>query len=274
MSVNPLKQYFRRPSIYIQLPSNGLYYKPDVVEFPDNRELPVYPMTAIDEITAKTPDALYNGQAVVDIIHSCVPNIKNAWDINTLDFDTILIGIRIASVGDTMEISSKCPSCSEDSSYDINLVELLQQQERANYNIPLKLGELSIKFKPLTYKQTNENSKLQFELQKTVIMVESESDDEQRQKIMQESILKFNSYLIDLIVEMIEYIETPEQKVDSVEFIKEFLINCDRTQHNYVIDYGKNLGEKSKLKPINLRCMHCEHQYDHRLVLNITDFFD
>ena len=54
---------------------------------PENRELPVYPMTAIDEITYRTPDALFNGQAVVNVIHSCVPNIKNAWEIPGTDLD-------------------------------------------------------------------------------------------------------------------------------------------------------------------------------------------
>ena len=32
----------------------------------------------IDEITFKTPDALLNGQATVDVIQSCIPNIKDA----------------------------------------------------------------------------------------------------------------------------------------------------------------------------------------------------
>lgn len=58
---NPLQQYFRRPAIYIKLPSDGRYYSDGILSMPENHELPVYPMTAIDEITAKTPDALFNG---------------------------------------------------------------------------------------------------------------------------------------------------------------------------------------------------------------------
>ena len=50
MNTNPLKQYFRRPAIYIKLPSEGKYYPEGTIDLPDNKELPVYPMTAIDEI--------------------------------------------------------------------------------------------------------------------------------------------------------------------------------------------------------------------------------
>ena len=81
MADNPLKGYFRRPSIYIKLPSGGNYWPQGMLEMPENGELPVYPMTAIDEITYRTPDALFNGQALVDVIQSCIPAIKNAWAI-------------------------------------------------------------------------------------------------------------------------------------------------------------------------------------------------
>nr|NIU01198.1 hypothetical protein [Nitrosopumilaceae archaeon]NIU85959.1 hypothetical protein [Nitrosopumilaceae archaeon]NIV66026.1 hypothetical protein [Nitrosopumilaceae archaeon]NIX61800.1 hypothetical protein [Nitrosopumilaceae archaeon] len=54
MTDNPLKQYFRQPTIHISLPSNGKYYSEGSIEIPESGELPVYPMTAIDEITYKT----------------------------------------------------------------------------------------------------------------------------------------------------------------------------------------------------------------------------
>ena len=64
MENNPLRQYFRRPAVHVKLPSGGLDYPEGVIDMPPSGELPVYPMTAIDEITARTPDALYNGVAV------------------------------------------------------------------------------------------------------------------------------------------------------------------------------------------------------------------
>ncbi|MFZ9751439.1 MAG: hypothetical protein ACO3CN_04985, partial [Candidatus Nanopelagicales bacterium] len=58
-NTNPLARYFRKPAIYIRLPSNGEYWPTGSIEMPENRELPVYPMTAADEITYRTPDALF-----------------------------------------------------------------------------------------------------------------------------------------------------------------------------------------------------------------------
>jgi hypothetical protein len=90
---NPLSQYFRQPSIYIKLPSGGQFYPPGALDMPPNGELPILPMTAVDEITYRTPDALYNGVATVDVIRSCVPNIIDPWCIPVIDVDPLLIAI-------------------------------------------------------------------------------------------------------------------------------------------------------------------------------------
>ena len=63
MQNNPLRQFFRRPAVFFKLPSGGKNYAPGVLDMPENEEFPVYPMTAIDEISMRTPDALFNGSA-------------------------------------------------------------------------------------------------------------------------------------------------------------------------------------------------------------------
>jgi hypothetical protein len=119
MSINPLKQYFRRPAVYLQLPSGGKDYSEGVIDFTESGELPVYPMTAIDEITTKTPDALFNGTAMADLINSCVPNIKDPWQISSTDMDAILLAIKAASGSQNLEIDSTCPKCKEVSTYNL-----------------------------------------------------------------------------------------------------------------------------------------------------------
>ena len=73
---NPLSKYFRQPKLYIQIPSRGKYYQQGSIEYPENGELEVYSMTAKDELVFKTPDALLNGQATVDVIQSCIQKNK------------------------------------------------------------------------------------------------------------------------------------------------------------------------------------------------------
>ena len=87
MDNNPLKQYFRQPAIFIQLPSQGKFYKDGALVPTANGEYPVLPMTTLDEITYRTPDALFNGTAVANVIESCVPNIRDAWAMPGMDVD-------------------------------------------------------------------------------------------------------------------------------------------------------------------------------------------
>ena len=108
---NPLAKHFRQPVMYLKLPSNGRWWANGALEIPVTGEIPIYAMTAKDELMFKTPDALLNGQGVVDVIQSCMPNIKDAWRIPNLDIDVILIAIRIASYGHEMEFESTCPHC-------------------------------------------------------------------------------------------------------------------------------------------------------------------
>ena len=62
---NPLSSFYRAPKLYAKLPSLGKYYSEDIIEMPDSGELPVFAMTANDELLMKNPDALLNGEAVV-----------------------------------------------------------------------------------------------------------------------------------------------------------------------------------------------------------------
>ena len=101
---NPLTQYFRQPAIYIRLPSQGKFYPNGSLNMPPNGELPVLPMTSVDEITYRTPDALFNGSATVSVIKSCVPNIRDPWVMPSADMDAVLVGIRIASYGHDMDM--------------------------------------------------------------------------------------------------------------------------------------------------------------------------
>ena len=150
-NTNPLNKYFRTPSIYVRLPSGG-GYAPNIIEATQTGELGVMPMTAKDEIRFKTPDALLNGQGVVDVIQSCIPSVKDAWGIKSYDLDTLLIAVRIATYGETMDISYAVPGTALKGAHKVNLPSLLEQlnQTKIEKEIVLKDG-LKINKKPLDY---------------------------------------------------------------------------------------------------------------------------
>ncbi len=270
---NPLKQYFRRPAIYFALPSGGKYYAPGVVNIPPNGELPVYPMSSIDEISVRTPDGLYNGASTVSVIKSCIPDILDPWQLNSVDLEAVIIALRAASVDGKMEILSTCPACEEESKYDIDLLKLLAEKVDIDYDTPLNVGELSIYFRPLTFSESNDNGKRRFELEKMMMGIQDLEDIEQKQSLANEALKNMNGLLRDIIIQMIHYIKTPETTVYEKQYISEYLDQCDAKINKLVKDYSAELRQKNDTKPLHIKCIHCQNEYKQGLVLNFTDFF-
>ena len=270
---NPLKQYFRRPAIYLKLPSGGTMYSPSVLTIPESGELAVYPMTAIDEISAKTPDALYNGTALVDIIKSCIPDIKDPWAINSIDLDAILIAIRSAAGGNDMSVSSECPSCKELAEYAVNLIGILGQLKSADYNEELILNELSIKFRPLTYKEMNDAGTGQIEAQRMFVLLEKEEDETVRIKKTQQALKFITDITMRILSQTITHIKTPNAFVEEREYILDYLQNCDRDTYIAIREHNTNLKAQTEIKPLKIKCIHCQHDYEQPFTLNTSDFF-
>jgi hypothetical protein len=273
LSNNPLKQYFRRPSIYLKLPSGGSY-PPGVINMTDTGELPVYPMTAIDEITTRTPDALYNGTAMIDLMKSCIPDIIDPWRINSSDLDAILVAIKSASQGNELEIETQCPKCEEVSKYGVNLVGILSTLKSSDYSKELQIGDLSIRFRPLIYREMNEASLSQFEVQKMFANLETIQDEDERNKISQKAIKTITEVTMKILAKTMEYVKTPSGLVTEYEFIIDFLQNCDKNTYVAIRDYHTELKTSSELKPLNIKCVACGNDYKQPFVVNASNFFD
>jgi hypothetical protein len=271
---NPLRQYFRRPALYLKLPSGGKGYPAGAIDMPENGELAVYPMTAIDEITSRTPDALYNGVAVTEIIKSCVPNIKQPWEVLNIDMDPILVAIRIATNGQLMEVESTCPKCTESSKFDLNLTGVLGSFRPGDYDTPITDEDLQIKFKPLTYRQVNKAGEKQFEIQRILNQLDSILDPNERNAQTATVLKDINDMALELMLETIEYIKTPDATVFDKDFIREFLSNCNKNLYNQIKDKNIELRKSTELKPLDVKCLHCQHEFSQDLNINITDFFD
>lgn len=273
MSNNPLRQYFRRPVIYIKLPSRGRFYSDETITIPENEELPIYPMSAIDEITSRTPDALFNGQAVVDIIKSCVPCIHNPWNVSLMDLESLLIAIKIATSGEYMDINSTCPKCTHEATHSLNLVQVLGEHTKPITNFDYQINDLNITLRYLTYNESNKLNLEQYELQKVLKIYESYEDTEEKMKQTEEIFKKLSVINKKVMLASIESIQTPETLVTESEYISEFLDNCDRNTYNIIKDQIIKIKNDSQLQPLNLKCTNCEHEYQQSLVLNVSDFF-
>jgi len=269
-------KFFRQPAIYTRLPSNGKNWPAGSLNYPENGELPVLPMTAIDEITYRTPDALFNGEAVTGVIQSCCPNVINAWATPSIDLDVLLVAIRIASYGHSMDISSTCPSCGEEHDFGLDLRTVIDNLKSADFDQPLVKGDLQLHFRPLSYREMTNNSLKQFEQQKMLQAVNDNTEMPETDKIT-----RLNSMMKSLVEvtvtamsQSITEIRTPNSIVVEQAHIEEFLHNCDRNLFTAVRDYVIKLREDSELKPLNVTCPACQHQYTQVFTLDMANFFD
>jgi len=273
-NANPLAQYFRQPSIYITLPSGGKFYPPSSIEIPQTGQVPVLPMTAIDEITYRTPDALMNGQAVINVVQSCIPAIKNAWDIPAIDIDTILVAIRIASYGHEMEFGTRCPSCSHETEYSLDLRTILDGLKAPDYTESVRQGDIEIFFKPMTYKNLSDNNRIQFDEQRIFQSMPTEGDvDPQQLSAMAAALTKMTEITVTALSQSIQVIKTPSAMVSEPEYIAEFMKNCDRAMFSRIQEYVISHKTDAEMKPLKLKCVECQTEYEQAITLDMTSFF-
>ena len=270
---NPLTQYFRQPAIYIRLPSQGKFYPPGALNMPPNGELPILPMTSNDEITYRTPDALFNGTATVNVIKSCVPSIRDPWAMPSADLDAVLIGIRIASYGHVMDISTTCPSCESQEEISVDLRAVNDTMKIGNYDQNLTISDLEFWFQPITYKSVNQNNQVQMEQQQAMRLLDSDADEQTKLDQLNRSMVVINDTTTNTIANSIAAIKTPQAMVTETEFIADYLRNCDSKIFNQLKEHVIALKKNSEVKPLKLVCKECNHQYDQPFILDLSSFF-
>ena len=252
-NTNPLGKYYRQPQIYISLPSKGKYYGADVFTPTETGEIPVLPMTAKDELSFKTPDAMMSGQSTVDVIQSCVPNFKNAWKMVNYDTDAVLLAIRIATYGETMDVTYRVPVTNDEMSHTVNLPAVLEDLGRVNINdeATTKSG-FKIKLAPLDYQSLTQVQVAQFEQQKIYATVNNSALSEQEKSTQfVKSFKLLNNINFSMLVDSITEITTPEGStvVDKAQ-IKDFCDNCDANIINEIQDELAIVRAQAQVKPI------------------------
>ena len=99
------------PGIYVSLPSKGRWYSGEL-EMSADGEIEVFPLRAKDELRLKSPDALFNGEALVSVLENIVPGIPNVIDMPVADQNVIMCGAYLATYGNDYTLSITCPKCS------------------------------------------------------------------------------------------------------------------------------------------------------------------
>lgn len=252
----PLQKYYRQPSIYISLPSKGIYYSDSSFTPTQSGEIPVFPMTAKDEIAFKTPDGLINGESTVAVINSCVPNIKDPWQLVNYDLDVVLIALRIATYGEAMDITATIPGINEQMTHSVNLPAVLESIRNVKIkDIFTTKGGFVIKVTPLRYKEINKMQQDTFEQQKIVVSVQNSnmSLDEKNEKFA-DCFKKLTQLNFAALENAISEIKTPAGEiVTDKKQINDFIDNADSKLVKEIQDGVNTLRQQASIKPMQIQ---------------------
>jgi hypothetical protein len=274
--INPLKQYFRQFKLYIKLPGGTAYYAPDAINFTDSGEIGIMAMTGKDELILKNPDALLNGEALVEIIKSCAPAIKDPRILLTNDVDAIITAIRYATYNDSLETEIMCDKCSHQNLFKLDLQYALDNMSYLDeeYVVNLESG-ISIFVKPYGFPELLRGLRAQFEQNKLKRAIESETiSDEDRMKLFSDAFSEMSKITYDLICNSIVKVvdEGNNINVDNKDDIREFLQNIDKKSVDKISDLIKEINQIGIKRVFMATCEKCSNKWENEIDFNPVNF--
>jgi hypothetical protein len=273
-AANPLANYFRQPKIYLKLPSKGQFYPEGALDRSEIGEYAVYAMTAKDELMFKTPDALLNGQATVEIIKSCIPSIKNPWKMPSVDVDAALVAIRIATYGESMDVRANCPSCNAENEYAFRLTTYLEMLNAFEFQGQVSLGPLAINIRPYDYQEVTKSTIKAIEQRRIFDVINDENlSDEEKLDKFGTSFVKLTALTVDVIAGCIESIITPEGTVTDRTMIKEFIDNAPTDVFNSINEHVLEMKNQLDMKAQHVSCNECQTEFDVTITMDQSNFF-
>ena len=276
---NPLSKYFRKPGIYVQIPTGGRF-NPEI-EKTVLDEIGILPMTAIDEISMTNPDALLNGEAIVELIKSCVPSIPEPRELCNVDAELLFLAIKLATYGKDISHLHTCSHCKAQAEYNIDINQILDKFPEVKKLEPVEWGDLKIHIQPPKLESVTrlalidvEQARILNSIQKTAESNTGENNAElEMAKQFAISFRKVSKQNVDLLINSIHKIETPEGDVYEYEHIVEFIDNVPTS----VVKDVKNKIDSLDIKTTDLSvfefvCEECNEADKVNFELNPVNF--
>lgn len=278
MTSNPLGKYFRRPVIYISLPTNGIF-NPEIDQSMIN-DIGILPMTALDEISLRNPDALLNGDAMISLIRSCVPSIPDPKKLANIDIDALYLAIRYATSGKDIEIEHKCSKCEETNNFSVDINFILNKFPDIHEAPVIEYDDIKIHVRPPTIDSVTKLSLIEMEQNrilkdiKTIIESDTENKEEESAKRFYNSYMKIAQHNIDMMSDCILYVELPDgQKITNSEHLQEFANNMEGKLTAQVNAEIKKLTKKPEdATHMEITCPNCGNVEKTVLEVNPVNF--
>lgn len=275
MSSNPLSKYFRQPAIYISLPSRGMFN--DEIEKTALGEVGILPMTALDELSLKSPDKLLNGEATISVIKSCVPSIPDPRKLPFMDAEALLLAIKYATYGKSLDYNHTCSKCGEKNTFSVDINYVLDSFAEFDEVPVIEHESLKIYLCPPTLESMTKLSLIEMEQARIFESIKNSATkgdpEEDVAKRFYESYLKIAGYNIELIGNSILKIETPEGTITDTAMISEFIKNVDTVLVNKINDVSVKITKKPEgFGDFEFTCPSCEFKDKTHIEFNPVNF--
>jgi len=278
-SNNPLQGYLRNPKLYIIVPSGGKFSNLETISGISG-EIPIYPLTSMDETMLRNPDALLNGESMANVIKSCT-GLTNAHELTSNDVDVILLAIRFATYGDELELTLTCPACSATVETTISIEPILETVTplEDHYDVTLDNG-LICDLKPYTFKDSQKAALAAFrETTELNNLINSESDELARLATFNKSFVAMAELNIEILSNAITKVTIPQDNGEPVEvteheYITEWVRGISKTHADVIIDKLNEINELGIDRDVDITCTECGHGFKTRVEFNPSNFFD
>jgi len=283
---NPLEKFFRQPKFNLRLPSGGRWYPKGALQLNDDGTVPVFAMTAKDDMLFKNGELLLERQSTLDLLQSCIPAVKQPEFMPSLDLDACLLAIRKATYGDELKMTVIVPVLKTARTIILAISDILASQGTADKFDPDLTIEaddgstMQIKIKPIPLNALLNSTKSVIAQNDIFKTADSEKfTDEQKIEKINNAFRLIDKISTDMVLESIETLTAESQIITSSTAIRSFLQNCDAAFFNAIKEHIENQKDAVGLKPVIVKCTDDEKalgapdQFDVEVKFDNVEFF-
>ena len=280
MTANPLIAAYKKPALYVALPSKGKWYDPKPKLSVDG-ELAVYAMSARDELITKTPDALFNGEATVALLESCCPDIDNPRQMPVNDLLVVLLAIRQASYGNELSVDIKCTNeeCGHVNQMAVDGNVLLSRVKENTYDTTIKLDNgFGLELTPYTIEDRTRLQIQQVKQQAIVqqLMATETQGEEKMQEQFGKTFVEIAELSVELVARCIKTVHLPDKDSEPIveyQDIYDWLKIITKKDYEQIRERVEQLSENNIDTTFDANCAECGKDYKTNVELDIAGFF-
>jgi hypothetical protein len=271
--VNPLTKYYRVPGVYVRLPTDGAFMPPGSIDWTMNREVAVFPLRSADEMLLKNPDALMSGHAIESLLRSCVPAIRFPRLISSPDLDVLLIAMRAATSGETLELDVTCPQCQKAMTTHVSLGHMFTTIQTVDADNPVRLNDdIVVHMRPHNLANGTQLAMVSFEETRKVQAVEN-AEPEVRIKQVTASMQRITDLSVEVLASCVVRVVVREGSITDQSMILDFLRNVNKNWVTALQDKLDELNQRGIDKHYPVTCPACQHAWQGEVEFNPSTFF-